>query len=188
MTKNSKHRQSQRYNTGAIILHWIMALAFFLMLASGIVMTYIDIGQSLKFQMYQWHKSLGVLLLLALGLRIIWRFISTAPALPDHFSALEKIAGHAGHLALYVFMILMPLSGWVMVSSSVYGLPTIVFDMFEWPHIPDIQGNEVIETRSRNAHFVFAVLFSIIIFTHIAAVIKHMLYDNENLLNRMWWR
>ena len=54
-----------RYHTVAIALHWVMALAFFSMLASGMIMTdYID-DKALQFRVYQWHKSLGVLLLLA---------------------------------------------------------------------------------------------------------------------------
>lgn len=188
-----------RYNSGAILIHWVMAIAFFMMLASGILMTYVDIGQSLKFQMYQWHKSGGVLLLMAFGLRLMWRWISDIPELPNHFSNLEKTAAKSGHWALYAFMILMPLTGWLMASSSAFGLPTIVFGWFTWPHIqdvptlfglspwPGIAGNEALETLAKNAHFFLAIFFGITIATHIAAVIKHARVDNENLLTRMWW-
>ncbi|MEM6811794.1 MAG: cytochrome b [Pseudomonadota bacterium] len=180
-----------RYNSVAIILHWAMALGFFLMIGSGIAMTYLPIDPSVKFNLYQWHKSGGILLLLAFGLRILWRLISEfmnkIPPLPQSFSKLEKIAAKAGHWGLYAFMIAMPLSGWVMVSSSVYGLPTIVFGWFEWPHIPNIQANEGIENVAKTAHFIFALLFIGMILVHIAAVIKHAVKDNENLMPRIWW-
>lgn len=180
-----------RYNSVAITLHWVMAIGFFLMLGSGAVMTYAPIEQGLKFNLYQWHKAGGVLMLLAFGLRLSWRFLSMTmrqiPSLPDRFPKIERLAAKLGHWGLYALMLAMPLSGWVMVSSSVYGLPTIVFGWFEWPHIPNIQGDEAIQNLAKNAHFILAILFGVMIAIHIAAVIKHKIKDNENLMRRMWW-
>ena len=45
------------------------------------------------------------------------------------------------HRSLYALIIMIPISGWIMVSASVYGLPTFVFGLFEWPHIPGIDFN-----------------------------------------------
>lgn len=184
-----------RYNKVAIILHWLMALAFIMMLLSGVGMKYFKMDPLLKFNLYQWHKSGGVLLLLAFFLRLGWRFCSVAPPLPKTFPKLEKMAAHIGHLALYVFMIALPLSGWIMVSSSAYGLPTIVFNLFEWPHIQtlfpfllDIQANEALNEQAKTAHFVLAILFALTIFVHIAAVLKHIWIDKEPILKRMTWK
>jgi len=192
MATRTPKQKPHRYNSAAIIMHWAMALGFFLMLGSGVAMSYFDLDQSLKFQMYQWHKGGGVLLLLAFGLRISWRIISEfalkqVPALPEKFSKLEKIAAHLGHLGLYGLMLALPLSGWVMVSASVYGLPTIVFNMFEWPHIPGIQGHEQVESLAKLAHFYLAIGFGLMICAHIGAVVKHALKDKVNLMPRMWW-
>ncbi len=183
--------QLQRYNSVAIILHWVMAIAFLLMLTSGIVMEYVPLEKSLEFQLDQWHKSLGVLLLLTFIVRIIWRVISTLrhqiPPLPQHFSKTEKRAAKFGHWGLYFFMLAMPITGWIMVSASVYGLPTIVFNWFEWPHIPNLQGNETVAEIAETLHFYFAIGFGLMILVHIGAVIKHAVKDRENLLPRIWW-
>lgn len=176
-----------RYTSVAIILHWIMALSFLLMLASGFVMENIDIAKSLKFQLFQWHKSLGICLLVAFFLRIGWRLFHKPPAFPASLVRWEVIAAHLGHWALYFFMIAMPLSGWVMVSSSSYGLPTIVFNLFQWPHIPNIAGNDAIRSLSGTAHTFLAIGFAGMIAAHVGAVIKHYVIDHENLLPRMWW-
>lgn len=179
---------TRRYTKVAVILHWIMALAFFGMLASGLAMAQEDLlERSLKFQMYQWHKSLGVLLLLAFFVRIGWRVFHKAPSLPDTINKLEQLAAKAGHYALYVWMIAVPLSGWMMVSSSNYGLPTVVFGWFTWPHIPGIAGDEAINGAARTAHEYLAYLFIALIAGHIAAVIKHAVIDKHNLLPRMWF-
>ncbi|MEM6781706.1 MAG: YceI family protein [Pseudomonadota bacterium] len=179
---------TRRYTKVAVILHWTMALAFIAMLGSGITMTREGLlDQSLQFQMYQWHKSLGVLLLLAFFARLGWKLFHHAPALPDSIKGLEKLAAKAGHYALYFWMIALPATGWVMVSSSPYGLPTLVFNWFEWPHIPGMAGDEMINTISKNAHEILGFAFIALIAVHIAAVIKHAIIDKHNLLTRMWF-
>lgn len=176
-----------RYHSAAIILHWVMAVAFILMLASGLTMEYIELDKQLKYQLFQWHKSLGVLLLVAVALRIAVRLWQKPPALPALFKRWEVIAAHLGHLGLYAAMIIMPLSGWAMVSSSPYGLPTYVFGWFEWPHIPGLAANDAINGGAKTVHWLGAWAFLALLAAHVGAVIKHYLFDRENLLRRMWW-
>lgn len=178
---------STRYSSVAIILHWVMAVAFILMLSSGLTMEYLEISKELKFNLYQWHKSLGVLLLAAFVLRVIWRVMHKPPFLPLSMPRAERLAAKAGHFLLYFCMLVVPLAGWTMVSASVYGLPTIVFGWFEWPHIPNIAGNEAIGGFAKTIHKYLAWAFGVLILGHIAAVLKHAVIDNENLLTRMWW-
>lgn len=176
---------ASRYNRFAILLHWVMALAFIGMIVVGFIMSYAELDKPLKFQLYQWHKSAGVLLLIAFFVRIIWRQLSRLPTLPASISARERMLSKLGHFALYAAMIAMPLTGWLAVSTSVYGLPTIVFGWFEWPHIPGVEGNKLWHEIAEVAHLVIAVGFILLVFVHVAAVIKHARKDNINLLPRM---
>ncbi|GAB5389563.1 MAG: cytochrome b [Alphaproteobacteria bacterium] len=187
----SKDKQAvTRYNNVAIILHWVIGIAIIGMLCSGFAMAYLDLDRSLIFQIIQWHKAFGVLILLAVGLRILWRIWSwrrgEIPPLPDKFPKLENLAAHLGHIGLYVAMLAMPLSGWVMVSSSPYGLPTLVFG-YTWPHLPGIALNEAVNSASGAVHYWLAWGLVALLVGHIGAVIKHRLMDNENLLTRIWW-
>lgn len=177
-----------RYNNVAIILHWVMAIAFLLMLGSGLAFDNIDMSQSLKFNMYQWHKSLGLLLLVAFFIRIGWRLFHKPPQLPHSFKKLDIIGATLGHIGLYALMIAMPVTGWLMVSSSPYGLPTIIFGWFEWPHIEFAKGSEFIHQRAKDAHWVLGWAFIVMAVVHVAAVIKHIKVDKVNLLKRMWFK
>lgn len=85
-----------RYHSAAIILHWVMAVAFILMLASGLSLEYVDFeahfetvdaAKDFKYQLFQWHKSLGVLLLMAVVLRIAVRLWQNRPPCPLHLNA-----------------------------------------------------------------------------------------------------
>lgn len=176
---------NDRYNLVAITLHWVMALAFFAMLGSGVAMVNFEIDLSFKFKLYQWHKSLGVLLLLTFFIRIGWRLFHKPPALPSAMKSLDMKAAKWGHWGLYTLMIALPLSGWVMVSSSPYGLPTIVFGWFEWPHINAITGNDFINGLSKSAHEILGWIFMAMIAAHIGAVAKHYIFEKINLLPRI---
>ncbi len=175
----------KRYHPASIILHWVMAAAFFAMIGTGLVMEYITLNPADKFALYQWHKSLGVVLLLAVLWRMIIRWVTPQPPLPSTLPHKEVKLAKLGHMALYGFMLAMPLTGWLMVSTSVYGLPTIVFGLFEWPHIPNVSGDEILHSLSKNAHTYIAYGFIVVILGHIAAVVKHRLHDGLNLLPRM---
>lgn len=176
-----------RYTSVAIILHWVMAVAFLLMLASGFSMEYLKLDKAFQFQLFQWHKSLGVLLLAAFVLRIGWRLTHVPPESSLPVPAYERAAAKAGHWLLYACMLVMPFTGWLMVSASVYGLPTIVFGWFEWPHIPNLSGNEAVGGAAGSTHAVVAWAFSALIAGHVLAVVKHAVIDKQNLLTRMWW-
>jgi cytochrome b561 len=176
-----------RYHSIAIILHWLMAGAFILMFSSGLLMVYSDLPARFRFDLYQWHKALGILLLLAVCLRLAWRLFKPAPALPAAFTPLERKAAKIGHWGLYALMIVLPFSGWVMVSSSSYDLPTSIFGWFEWPHLPGLADNETLENLAKNAHWLLAIVFGLLIALHVAAVIKHTFFDKQAILKRMWW-
>jgi cytochrome b561 len=175
----------RRYNWLAITLHWVMALSFIAMLGMGLVMTHLPIDKSLQFHMYQWHKSLGVLLLLAFFLRLVVRLMSQEPELPNDIKPLEKWAALTVQKAFYFWMFLLPLTGWLMVSSSPFGLPTIVFGWFEWPHIPYVAGNPTIEDYAKEAHELLAYSFILLIGLHIGGWLKHLIFERKNLLPRM---
>lgn len=180
--------QNKRYTRFAVLLHWVMAVCFLLMIGGGLYMSYGSPPKALQFNLYQWHKSLGVLLLVAFFVRVVWRLTHTPPALPEHMPRLERIGAVLGHLALYAFMLAVPLAGWAMVSASIYGLPTIVFGLFEWPRLPGVAGNQTVYDFAATAHWVLAWSFGAMILLHMAAVIKHAVIDKENLLARIWWK
>ncbi len=127
-------------------------------------------------------------MLWAIALRLLTRWLTHQPPLPSELSVKEQKLAKLGHLALYIGLCVMPLSGWLMVSASPFGLPTFVFvDWIKWPHIPFVERNKTIESLARNTHWIVASGLLLIIIGHIAAVIMHKKKQNIQLLKRMWW-
>ena len=176
-----------RYHTAAIALHWVMAVAIMLMLGSGWAMGNLALAPSFQFQLYQWHKSLGVLVLLAAVLRLLVRLTFSRPPLPAGLPTRGVWLAHVGHWALYGMMLAMPLTGWLMVSSSPYGLPTLVFGWFAWPHVPGVAMHGVVNGISKEAHELLAWGFLAMLGGHIGAVVYHARAHKQNLVRRLWW-
>ena len=169
----------------AIALHWIMAICIFLMLGSGVAFDNIPMEKPFKFSLYQWHKSLGLLLLVAVFIRIGWRLFHKPPAEPSQISNRDKTLAFLGHWTLYALMIAMPMAGWVMASSSAFGLPTVIFGWFTWPHIPYIAADKTINSIAKSIHYYGGWALIVMIVAHTGAVIKHYYFDHVNLLPRM---
>jgi cytochrome b561 len=177
-----------RYHSLSIMLHWTIALGLLFMFASGLYMVNADISKAEQYKLFQIHKASGVLMLWAICLRIIVRFLTKPPTLPDNLSTSDKKKAALGHAALYLVLLIMPLSGWLMVSSSPFGLPTFVFvDWIKWPHIPGVARNKTIETIANNIHWIAAICLFTLVGGHIGALIWHKKKHNVNLLTRMWW-
>jgi cytochrome b561 len=181
----------KKYDNFAILLHWLIALAIIAQLASGLWM--VDAikdseTQKAAYDFYQYHKSLGLIVLTFSILRLVWRLSHSTPELPSHMNLLERAAAHTSHILLYIFMILIPLLGWAMVSTSSYGLPTIIFGLFEWPHISflvDATNKLQINNFFVLSHKYMAYSMIALLVLHIAAALKHQFFDKDNLFKRI---
>src|SRR3984957_2468716 len=114
----------------AIILHWVMAILLIGLLVLGLYMVGLPISlEKLKF--YGWHKEYGILALILVIIRIVWRFANITPQLS--LPLLEKLAARTVHWAFYGFMFAMPITGWLITSAA--GLPVSFFGLFVLPHL-----------------------------------------------------
>lgn len=133
-------------------------------------------------QVYELHKSFGVLALALIFIRIINRFIKKPPALPDSMPKIEQILAHLGHLGLYFLMVAVPLSGFLMSNS--FGFPVKFFGL-ELPML--VTTNFEHGKVFAEAHELCAYALLGLIATHVAAVIKHRFFDKpeNDVLKRM---
>ena len=176
---------ASRYSKVATVLHWCIAVGIIAMLISGLVIYQEWLTDATLFAWFQWHKSLGLILLILITLRVLWRLFHSPPKPPSSLSAKQIRTSSFGHLTLYSLLIFMPLSGWLMVSTSELQIPTLVFNLFKWPHLPVPESLfKISQTLSSNLHSYGSLIFAACILGHISMVIKHYKQD-LNLLERM---
>lgn len=169
-----------RYTRTAMLFHWLIAAAVFTVIGMGLYMTSPPITP-LRFRVYNWHKWLGVCLLLATVLRLTWR-IRHAPPPTDHvMKSLEVFAARAVHSLLYALCFLVPLSGWAYTSAE--GRPVVLFGRFPLPDFVPV--NPALAEVLKVTHHWLAWTLSALILLHIAAALKHRFIDRDSVLSRM---
>ncbi len=183
----------QRYGVVAMALHWLIAVMIIGMLIGGLIMGDLDpagpglLGMS-KFEIYQLHKSFGITVLLLSLLRLAWRLANPVPPMPANMKTWERIAARVTHWGFYFLMIAIPLSGWAMVSASPWGIPTVIFGLFEWPHIAPltaVEDKEAVEHLFYEIHEYLAFGAIALLGLHIAAAGKHALVLKDGVVGRM---
>ncbi|MDF1687264.1 MAG: cytochrome b [Parvibaculaceae bacterium] len=177
-----------RYDSVAIALHWIIALAFLSMLAIGFVMNSLPPADAWKFPLFQFHKSLGFTILGGVCLRLLWRLTHTPPALPTEMPTWERWAAEATHWVLYAILFAMPLSGWIIVSHSAFNFPTLYFGLFEIPHLSGVDfgfSKQQIEGAASLFHELLAFSACGLIALHAGAALRHHFALKDTVLRRM---
>ncbi|MBT1159156.1 cytochrome b [Aminobacter anthyllidis] len=172
-----------RYGWAAIILHWLIGLVFIGQFALGWTMVRIA-SQRTSFELIQLHKSFGFLLLGLVLIRIGWRLASFSPELPEEVGPVERRAAPAVHLALYAAQLVVPLSGWALVSVSVLEIPSMPFSLFVMPHLP-FQVSEQAENFWIFGHKWLAYAAIALVVLHILAAFRHHFWLRDVVLVRM---
>lgn len=179
---------NNRYHSLSILLHWTVVLGLMFMFVSGLLMVNADISKADQYKLFQIHKASGVIMLWAITLRIGVRLLTRSPSAVSELTNQQNLHAKLGHTLLYIALMIMPLSGWLMVSASPFGLPTLVFvDWINWPHIPGVARNKAIGSVANAVHWITAISLFVLIVGHISAVVWHKRKHKINLLKRMWW-
>lgn len=179
MLRNRLHS----YGWIAIVLHWLIALLFLGQLIGGNVMTRLE-DKRLAFNLIQWHKSFGFLLLALVILRILWRLANPTPRYPESMPLWEQRAAHVSHGLLYVLQLALPLTGWVLVSTSVLAIPTFAFYLFVVPNLP-IPMSAGIEHQFMRYHTWLGYAAIALLVLHVAAALRHHFVLRDGLMRRM---
>jgi len=181
----------RRYTRTAMVLHWLIALLITINVALIWSVEYVP-EERIRLVIDS-HKSFGITVLGLVLMRLLWRAANRPPDLPDSYPRTEKTVAHAAHIALYVLMIGLPLSGWLHDSAwkAAGEIKMYLFGLFEWPRIGWIMSLDP-ATKERlhglfgGIHHWLAYGLYGLVGLHIAAALKHQFWDGHPELQRMW--
>ena len=169
----------EKWGAPAKLFHWIMAALIFVQIALGWLAVSWRLSP-MKLDLFVWHKSTGMLVLALVILRILWRLASIAPALPD-MPSWERRAAHVSHFLLYLLMIAMPFTGWIVSSAA-----NIPFQIFWLIPLPAIVGpDKATADFAALVHFSLFVLLAAVLLAHIGAALRHHFVKRNEVLARM---
>jgi cytochrome b561 len=175
----------------AILFHWVIAI---------LILTNIGLGWSFdsfsgpdKTAIVNVHKSIGISVLILSVLRLLWRLMNKPPPLSPWLKPWEKLLATTVHWLFYVFMIVMPLTGWAMVSASpkIRINPVTFFGLFNVPAFPYVSTlpHDQMHTAHKlleQAHtgYVLWLGYALIVL-HLLGAFKHQFFDRDGELGRM---
>lgn len=169
-----------RYTATAIALHWLAASLVFTAFPLGVYVH--ELGLSpLKLKLVSYHKWLGVTIFLLTVARLAWRATHTPPPLPETIPHWQRRAAHGLHFLLYVLLLAIPVSGWLM--SSAKGVPVVYLGLVQ---LPDPVGKDkMLGDLLAEIHEILNFGLLALAGMHVAAALKHHFVDRDSTLRRM---
>ena len=177
-----KNSTASRYDNVAMAVHWLSGLALMGQIVFGFLLDELaPRGTPARADVINLHKSCGVVLGMAILMRLLWRWRHRPPAWPSSMKRWQQNAARVGHWALYSCMIATPLSGYLASNFSKYG---IRFFGYSWPAWG--LASPSVYAFFNGMHVAAAWLLSILIVVHVAAALKHVWVDCDGVFARMW--
>jgi cytochrome b561 len=171
---------TDRYTRTAITLHWLIVLLIFAAFPLGLYMHDLPLSPN-KLRLYSYHKWIGVTVFLLALIRVYWRSTHRPPLMPDTMLRWEKIAAESVHYLLYVLILVIPVTGWVM--SSAKGFQTVWFGVLP---LPDLVGKDKeLGKLLEEVHAALNYCMLGIVVAHIGAALKHHFIQRDDILARM---
>lgn len=179
-----------RYTRTAIILHWVIGVIVIINVVLAWTFEFLpdDIAQPVT----NTHKTLGILVLGLVLMRLLWRFAHTPPAYEPPLPRWQQRSARAVHAGLYVLMFALPLSGWIYDSAWEWAasFPISVFGLFEMPRLAPIVNlpadiKEPLDVWAGKLHHWFGYALYALFIAHVAGAIKGQWFDGHQTLTRM---
>lgn len=175
---------ASHYTRTAVGLHWLVAGLIITGLFMGWTMTEMEVSPQ-KLKVYNWHKWVGVTVLLLAILRLVWRFTHRPPPLSAATPPWQRAAAHGGHALLYVLMLVMPLTGWIY--SNLTGYPVVYLGKIPLPDLVE-RNRELAETWVK-VHATLGIVLAVVVVGHVLAALYHQfLMRDGTLLRMLTWR
>lgn len=168
----------ERYDRVARTLHWCIGLALIGQIAFGFLLD--DIaprGTPARASVINLHKSIGVVLGLAILARLAWRLGHAPLPWGARLTARQQSAARLGHLTLYACMLVMPVSAYVGSNFSPHGLRFFGHALRPWG--PDLPG---VYAACNLLHVTTAWVFTALIAGHVALALVHEWHERRGIL------
>ena len=171
----------RRYTSTAQALHWIVAVLMFTALPLAWVMVNMPRRAPSREWIFTLHKSVGLTILALVAVRLAWRATHPAPPLPGRMARWEQAIAFASHWLLYLILVGMPVSGYLLTATSGNAVP--YFNLFKLPILPN---DKAVSDAARWAHVAIGqwLVYGLILL-HIGATAWHAAIRRDGVLDRM---
>jgi cytochrome b561 len=118
-------------------------------------------------------------------LRLVWRWLNPVPELPADLKPWERLAAHAGHISLYVLMLVVSLTGWVVATTFRTPMTKDVFGIDVPPIVTTV--DRPVRGWFEESHKILAYVLAAVVLVHVIGALRHHLLKRNDVLRRMTW-
>ncbi len=174
----------ERYGSFSIALHWLMLLLIAAVYACIELREFYPKGSDIREGMKAWHFMLGLAVLALVIVRLIARAAGSTPRITPEPKTWQNVLARSVHLALYLFMICMPIAGWLVLSASGEPIPFFGFTL------PPLMGeNRNVAHQIKELHETIGSVGYYLIGVHaLAALVHHYVMKDDTLRRMLPWR
>lgn len=170
------------YRPAAKLLHWGLALLILSTLPVGAIMVQQGIARPTQDMLFIYHKNVGVLILLLMLVRLVYRLVNPPPPLPDTIPNTQKRIAEATHWALYTLVFVMAISGYVRVVAG--GFPIEALNWLGAP--PLVPRSDALAETAKAIHFWTRFALVALILAHVGAALHHPVIKRDGVFGRIW--
>lgn len=175
------HNPTAKYSGFAMLLHWLIAglvIAQWLISISAEDAPTRAEGSAIMAN----HFALGVVIFVAVAVRLVWRQVSPPPPENPNHAGWERTLSRIVYFSFYALLLVMPIAGWVAMSS--FGEPISVWGLFQLPALP-VPQNPALGEQIFELHGASGIALLVLAAFHALAALKHTLLDKDGTLFRM---
>lgn len=171
-----------RYPALTRFLHWLVAIMVLATMPIGMTMVQEGLARPTQDLLFILHKNGGVILLLLVILRLIWRARHPAPPMPASLPGWQVMVASATHWLLYGLLLVMAISGYVRVSAG--GFPIEMLDALGVPRL--VPRSDSIAETAQAIHGTVRFALALLILMHIGAALQHLIIKRDGVFGRIW--
>jgi cytochrome b561 len=172
--------RTDHYPATSKLLHWLVAACVLTTVPVAMAMGRVSQGPTQDF-LFNLHKSLGILILLLMTLRLINRLVAGAPIAEPGIEPWQKTVSSIVHTALYVLLFAMAIVGYI--ANSAYGAATPFFGLFNLPAA--VGQNEALSKQLFAIHHWVGWFVVGLVLLHVGAALYHHFVSRDTVLRRM---
>lgn len=178
---NSPANPPDRYDPVSIVLHWVIAVLILVLFLLGWYMVDLPKGSPERTSFFTLHKSIGLTVAALVVVRLAWRWRFPMLAPPAALGPWQRRLATGVHRALYVFMVLQPLSGYLSSSYSGYATRIWGVTLPQWA-----EKNPARNEFFTGVHELSSMVLLALIGLHLCGAFAFLFSRHANVLPRMW--
>ncbi len=174
-----------KLSPSSVKLHWLVAIMMIALLSTGLIMEKLE-----WYAMYPWHKSFGVLIMVFVIWRVVWRIKNGWPSHAGDYTQIEKTLAKIVHWLLIIGTVMMPISGFMMSAMGGHGVALFGLELVARNPDPSNPAEVIVLNGSlaQAGHVMHGLGGNILIVAvvlHIVGALKHHIMDKDGTLRRM---